>query len=87
LADRERRLEALAVTVLTAHGERDALVRNAERRTGQALHTMTDDDGLSVREAVAWCRPVAAARRPVLRSNAKVEFRGAEPGFDRERGR
>jgi hypothetical protein len=54
-ADRERRLEALAVAVLTALGERDALVRDAERRAGQALRTMTDDEGLSVREAVEWC--------------------------------
>jgi hypothetical protein len=54
-ADRERRLEALAVAVLTALAERDALVRDAERRAGQALRTMTDDEGLSVREAVNWC--------------------------------
>ena len=49
-ADRERRLEALAIAVLTALGERDALVRDAERRAGQALRTMTDNEGLSVRE-------------------------------------
>jgi hypothetical protein len=54
-ADRERRLESLAVEVLTALGERDALVRNIERRAGQALRTMTDDEGLSLREAVDWC--------------------------------
>ena len=40
---------------LTALGERDALVRDAERRAGQALRTMTDDEGLSLREAVDWC--------------------------------
>src|SRR5215207_6392818 len=54
-AERERRLEGLAVAVLTALGERDALVRDAERRAGQALRTMTDDEGLSLREAVDWC--------------------------------
>jgi hypothetical protein len=54
-ADRQRRLEALAVAVLTALGERDALVRDAERRAGQALRRMTDDEGLSLREAVDWC--------------------------------
>jgi hypothetical protein len=42
-AERERWLEALAVTVLTALAERDALVRD------------TDDEGLSVRDAVDWC--------------------------------
>jgi hypothetical protein len=54
-ADRERRLEGLAVTLLTALGERDALVRDAERRAGHALQTMTNDEGLSVGEAVEWC--------------------------------
>jgi hypothetical protein len=54
-ADRERWLGALAVVVLTALGERDALVRDAERRAGQALKTMTDEEGLSLREAVDWC--------------------------------
>ena len=52
-ADRERRLEALAVAVLTALGERDALVRDAEQRAGQSLRTMTDDEGM--REAAEWC--------------------------------
>ena len=54
-ADRERRLEALEVEVLTALGERDGLVLDAERRAGQALRTMTDEEGLSLREAAEWC--------------------------------
>src|SRR6187200_2276326 len=54
-ADRQRRLEALEVAVLTALGERDALVRDAERRAGQALRIMTDEEGLSLREATDWC--------------------------------
>src|SRR5215207_7737253 len=54
-ADRDRRLESLAVAVLTALGERDALVRDTEQRAGQALRTMTDKEGLSPREAVDWC--------------------------------
>ena len=54
-ADRERRIEALAVAVLTAIGERDRAVRDAERRAGEALRTMTDDEGLSVRAAADWC--------------------------------
>jgi hypothetical protein len=41
--------------VLTALGERDRAVRDAERRVGQALQTMTNDEGLSVREVVEWC--------------------------------
>ena len=54
-ANRERRLEGLAVAVLTALRERDALVRDAERRARQALRTMTDEEGLSLREAAEWC--------------------------------
>jgi hypothetical protein len=50
-ADRERRLERLAVGVLTALGEREAAVRNEEHRASAALQTMTDDEGLSLREA------------------------------------
>lgn len=55
-ADRERRLEALAVEVVTALGERDGAVRDAELHAGSALLAMTDDEGFSVREAVEWCR-------------------------------
>jgi hypothetical protein len=54
-ADRERRLEALAVEVLTALGERDGAVRDAELRAAGALLAMTEDEGLSMREAVEWC--------------------------------
>jgi hypothetical protein len=54
-AEREKRLEDLAVGVLVAMAERDAAVADAERRAGEALREMTDDDGLSVREAVEWC--------------------------------
>ena len=66
-ADRERRLEALAVAVLTALGERDALVRDAERRAGQALRIMTDDEGLSLREAVDWCGGGGVTVREITR--------------------
>ena len=66
-ADRERRLEGLAVTVLTALGERDGAVRDAERRAGPALQTMTEDEGLSVREAVEWCGSGCLAVREVSR--------------------
>jgi molybdenum-dependent DNA-binding transcriptional regulator ModE len=65
--DRERRREALAGAVLTALGERDALVRDAERRAGQALRTITEDEGLSLREAVEWCGSGALTVREVTR--------------------
>ena len=54
-AERERRLEGLAVEVMTALGERDVAVRDAERRACAALQTMTDEEGLSVRETAEWC--------------------------------
>jgi hypothetical protein len=66
-ADRERRLEALAVAVLIALGERDAAVRDAERRAGEALQAMTIDEGLSLREAVEWCASGALTVREVTR--------------------
>jgi hypothetical protein len=40
-ADRERRLEDLAVEVLIALGERDEAVQDAELRAGEALRVMT----------------------------------------------
>jgi hypothetical protein len=54
-AEREKRLEDLVVRVLVAVRERDAAVADAERRAGEALREMTQDAGLSVREAVEWC--------------------------------
>ena len=66
-ADRERRLDGLAATVLTALGERDGAVRDAERGAGQALQTMTEDEGLSVREAVEWCGSGCLTVREVSR--------------------
>ena len=38
--------------MLTTLGERDAAVRDAERRAGAALWLMTDEEGLPVCEAV-----------------------------------
>jgi hypothetical protein len=43
---------ALAVTVVTALAERDALVLACEARAGEALRTLTGQEGLSLREAV-----------------------------------
>ena len=54
-AEQERRRSALAVTVVTALAERDSLVLACEARAGEALRTLTGQEGLSLREAVAWC--------------------------------
>ena len=54
-AEQERRRSALAVTVVTALAERDALVVACEARAGEALRTLTEAEGLTLREAVQWC--------------------------------
>lgn len=53
--EREGRLVDLAVQVMTAIGERDAAVADAERRAAHALREMTDTEGLPLSEAVEWC--------------------------------
>ena len=51
----ERRRSALALTVVTALAQRDALVLACEARAGEALRTLTGVEGLSLREALEWC--------------------------------
>ncbi|WP_248582739.1 hypothetical protein [Nocardioides sp. InS609-2] len=78
-AERERGIEDLAVQVMTAIGERDAAVAEAERRAGGALWEMTEVAGLSLSEAVAWCgeqisvREATRLRRLVDRAAKDVE--------------
>lgn len=55
---REKRLEDLAVNVLVAV---DA-VAEQERRAGEALRMMVEDEGLSLREAVGWCGDEVSVR-------------------------
>jgi len=54
-AERDKRIENLAVDVLAAFEERKAAIADCERRAGRALQKLTGDEGLSVREAVDWC--------------------------------
>lgn len=54
-AEREKRIEALALEVLTALEERKAAIHECERRAGVALRRLTEDEDLSVAEAVDWC--------------------------------
>lgn len=55
---REKRLEDLAVKVLVAV---DA-VAEQERRAGEALRVMVEEEGLSLREAVGWCGDEVSVR-------------------------
>src|ERR1035437_1548964 len=75
-AAREKRVGGLAVRVLVAVGERDAAVIDAERRAGEALRVMTEDEGLSVREAVEWCGDEITTR-DMTRLRRLVEDNGA----------
>jgi hypothetical protein len=81
-ANRERRLEALAVAVLTALAERDAVVGDAELRAGQALQTMTKDEGLSLREAAEWC----GAGISIREATRLLRLNGSHQGDSDRRG-
>lgn len=61
-AERERRLERLAIEVLVAIRERDAAVLDADRRAGKALVEMIETERLSAREAAQWCGDELSAR-------------------------
>ena len=69
--ERDRRLERLAVEVLTALGERDAMIAATEQRAGAALQAMIIDEHLTVSEAVV-CRSNQPSRSspasPISRS-------------------
>jgi hypothetical protein len=64
--DRERRLEGLAVEVLTALGERDATIAATEQCAGAALEAMINDEHVTGAEAVQWCAGTVS-RREVTR--------------------
>ncbi len=51
---RDDRIAAAAVDVLTALAERDAAVTVCEARAGAALRTIVEVEGLSMAEAVQW---------------------------------
>lgn len=87
-AAREKKLQDLSTTAITAVLERDEFVALAEQRAGAALREMTEVEGLTLREAVEWCGEVlteAEARR--LRqitadadAGAPVSVGGAQDG-------
>ena len=87
--ERNRRIERLAVKVLTELGERDAMIAATEQRAGAALQAMIIEEHLTVLEAAKWCagaishreaarlRQLAgpAENRPVNHSTLTVEAR------------
>jgi hypothetical protein len=54
-AEHDRRLEKLAIEVLTALGERNATIAATEQRAGAALQAMITDESLTVSEAGQRC--------------------------------
>lgn len=64
---RERRLARLGEKVAVALAERDATVADCERRAGEALRSLIEDEGLTAREALAWCGDDTLTSREVGR--------------------
>jgi len=60
--ERERRVVDLTERVLIAIGERDAAVSETEKCAGDALRKLTEQEGLSLGEAVAWCGKTMTVR-------------------------
>ena len=71
--------------MLTALGERDALVRDAEQRAGQILRTMTKDESLSLREAADWCGSGVTVREITRLLRSAAASRAAETAASDER--
>jgi hypothetical protein len=57
-AERDRRLEKLAIEALTALGERDA---TTEQRAGRRVAGDDHEESLTVSEAVQWCAGAKSA--------------------------
>ncbi len=68
----EKRLSAFGVEVMVALGERDEVVARCERRAGEALRGMTEDEGMGLVEAVQWCGE-GMTRREASRLRALVD--------------
>ena len=66
-AEQDRRRSALGVQVVTALAERDAVSAVYETRAGRALATLTDQEGLSLAEAVQWCGAESLSMREAAR--------------------
>ena len=80
LLERAKRLEDLAVQVMTAVGERDAAVAEAEKRAGAALREMTTVEGVTLREAVEWCGDQIGVREATRLRRLAENDQDAEKG-------
>lgn len=60
--ERDKRIEALVVDVLTALEERKAAIADCERRAGVALQKLTEQEHLAVGEVAQWCGEALPSR-------------------------
>lgn len=78
-AEREKRLQNLTTTCLTAILERDQFVAVTEQRAGDALREITEVEGLTLREASEWCG-ISVREATRLRQLAAADASGEQPG-------
>ncbi len=89
--EREKRLGELGVQVVVALAERDAAVAEQERVAGVALRSMTEQEGLALRDAVKWCgdgvsvREASRLRHLVATGEAPAEVTPSERDPNAER--
>ncbi|MFN8085243.1 MAG: hypothetical protein U0Q14_13525 [Dermatophilaceae bacterium] len=78
--EQDRRRSGLGVSVVTALAERDALVAVYELRAGEALLSLTDEEGLSLPEAVEWCGDQVNVREATRLRKLAVDASAARTG-------
>jgi hypothetical protein len=81
-AERDRRLEKLAIEVLTALGERDATIAATEQRAGAALQAMITDESLTVSEAVQRCAGAIGHREAARLRQLAAQAQNNKPEND-----
>ena len=79
-AERDKRLETIAVRVLVALAERDQAIAVAEQRAGVALQELTETEGLPMGEAVQWCADQITVREALRLRRAAAN--GQQAGND-----
>lgn len=79
-AEREKRLARAGEKVAVELARRDAAVAEHERRAGEALQLMVQDEGLTVPDALAWCGVAGLSSRQALRMMRQLHTDGMNRG-------
>jgi hypothetical protein len=83
-AQRDRRLEKLAIEVLTATGEREATIAATEQGAGAALQAMITDESLTVFEAVQGAPALSViGKRPSFAISPQAHNSGRDSSIRR----